>query len=177
MSIEATLQPPRTMLEVFKSLPEGTLVQLIENNIVMSPAPLTRHQSISIELSSELFYYVRSNKIGKVFSAPFDVHLDNNNIFQPDICFIGNEKLPLLKKDGFYGAPDLIIEILSPGTAKYDLVDKKDVYEHSGVSELWFIDPADNSVTGYSLVNNTFQPIFTGNGRLDLKLLDLALNF
>jgi Uma2 family endonuclease len=172
-----TQQPPRTMLEAFKSLPEGTLVQLIENNLVMSPAPLTRHQVLINEIYPELSIYVKRKKLGLTLTAPFDVHLDNNNIFQPDICFISNEKLTLLKKDGFYGAPDLIIEILSPGTAKYDLVDKKNVYEHNGVSELWFIDPADNSVTGYSLANNTFQLIFTGNGRLDLKLLDLTLNF
>jgi Uma2 family endonuclease len=127
MSIEATLQPPRTMLEAFKSLPEGTLVQLIENNIVMSPAPLDRHQVIIDEVYPGLSFFIKKNRLGTCRVSPYNVFLDRKNVFQPDICFISNERLPLIEKDGLHGAPDLIIEVLSAGTANYDLTEKKKV--------------------------------------------------
>jgi Uma2 family endonuclease len=177
MSISTAIAPPRTMMEVFNSLPEGTLVQLIENNIVMSPAPLTQHQSLSIQIASELFLFVKKEKLGKVFASPFDVYLDRKNAFQPDICFIGIAKLDLIKKDGLHGAPDLVIEILSPSTAKYDLNDKKDVYERYGVAELWLVDPADKSVTGYYLTNGEYQLFYSSTGKITSKLLDFSVEF
>jgi hypothetical protein len=68
------------------------MVQLIENNIVMSPAPLDRHQSLLPEISYELFGFVRKNKLGQVRTAPYDVYLDKKNAFQPDIVFISKER-------------------------------------------------------------------------------------
>src|SRR5438874_6042420 len=93
MSNEVMVRPPRTMLEVFKSLPEGTLVQLIENNLVMSPSPKDRHQEILAELSFQLIAYVRKERLGTVRFAPYDVYLDQKNAFQPDLIFISNANL------------------------------------------------------------------------------------
>lgn len=177
MSTAAAIQPPRTMMEVFNSLPEGTMVQLIENNLVMSPAPLDRHQVLIDEIYPELSIYVRKNKLGFTRTAPYDVYIDRKNAYQPDICFISIEKKHLIKDNGLHGAPDLVIEILSPSTAKYDLTDKKDVYERYGVSELWFVDPADNAVTGYYLVGDEYQLLFSGKGRLESKLLGFSIDF
>jgi len=177
MTVVDYIHPPRTMLEAFMSLPEGTLAQLIENNIVMSPSPLKRHQSISMELSSELHFFVKTNRLGEVYAAPFDVHLDSTNVFQPDICFISKKRLHMLKKNGMFGAPDLVIEILSPGTSKHDLVDKKAVYERCGVTELWFVDPENDQATGYHLRENKYQSFFTGTGKLQSQLLDFVINF
>jgi Uma2 family endonuclease len=167
-----TLVPPRTMMEVFKSLPEGTLVQLIENKLIMSPAPLTKHQLLLMELSSNLFEFTKKGKLGKVFPAPYDVFIDRKNVFQPDICFIGNDKKHLINTNGFYGAPDLIIEILSPTTAKYDIEDKKDVYERNGVQEYWIIDPATNESKGYQLINGEYQLFYEKIGSAKSQLLD-----
>jgi Uma2 family endonuclease len=172
-----TIPPPKTMMEVFNSLPEGTLVQLIENNIVMSPAPLDRHQVIIGELFSELKAFVKNHKLGQVRIAPYDVYLDRKNAFQPDICFIANENVHLIQENGLHGIPDLVIEILSPGTARYDMYEKKDVYERCGVKELWLVDPADKRATGYSLVNNEYQDFFNDTAILESKLLDLKIEF
>ncbi len=165
------------MMEVFNSLPEGTRVQLIENNLVMSPAPLDRHQLIISEIFPHFAIHIKNRKIGTTRVAPYDVYLDKENAYQPDIIFISNERKHLIKTDGLHGAPDLIIEILSPSTAKYDIGDKKDVYERSGVTEYWIVDPADNSTTGYYLINDEYHEFFKGVGRIESKLLDWQCSF
>jgi len=177
MVTETAIQPPRTMMEVFNSLPEGTRIQLIENNLVMSPAPLDRHAGIIFELTGELFDFIKKSKKGKVRIAPYDVYLDERNAFQPDIVYVSNERAHLIKPNGLHGAPDLIIEILSPSTEKYDLGEKKDVYEKSGVTEYWIINPEDNSTTGYYLVGDEYHEFFKGVGRIESKLLGWQCSF
>ena len=177
MSSEVMIRPPRTMLEVFKSLPEGTLVQLIENNLIMSPSPKDRHQGVLEELTFQLTTHVRKQGLGKVRFAPYDVYLDQKNAFQPDLIFISNENLYKIEEDGLHGAPDLVIEILSPSTAKYDLKKKKTVYERCGVKEYWIVDPATKSVTGYALRENHFVEMASQAGVIDSPFLGTALHF
>jgi Uma2 family endonuclease len=164
-------------MEVFKTLPEGTLVQLIENNLVMSPEPLDRHQVIVIEVAAALHNFIKRTKKGTVRVAPYDVYLDKKNAFQPDIIFISNERLHRIKEDGLHGAPDLVIEILSPCTAKYDLDEKKDVYARNVVTEYWIVDPSDKSTTGFYVVQDEYQEFFKGAGLIESKLLDWKLDF
>src|ERR1700709_379610 len=112
MNIETLTHAPRTMMEVFEALPEGTNIQLIENNLVMSPAPITTHQLLLMEISSQMHVFCKKLNLGKVFIAPCDVYLDKKNAFQPDISFVSTEHNDCIKRNGLYGAPDLIIEIL-----------------------------------------------------------------
>lgn len=177
MATETIIHPPRTMMEVFNSLPEGTMVQLIENNLVMSAAPLDRHSYLVLEIGSELRNFNKKSKLGEVRVAPTDVYIDKKNVYQPDIFFVSLERIHIKKANGWHGAPDLVIEILSPTTAKYDLEDKKDVYERYGVKEYWIVDPADNSVTGYYLVGDEYHEFFKGIGRIESKLLEWQLDF
>ena len=174
---ETAIQPPRTMMEVFNSLPEGTRIQLIENNLVMSPAPLSRHQITLDLIYPELSIYVRKKKLGQVLTAPTDVYFDKDNVFQPDILLLSNARKKRLTETGIEGAPDLIIEILSPSTAKYDLNEKKDVYARSGVTEYWIIDPEDNSATGYYLAGDEYHEFFKGTGQIKSKLLEWECSF
>lgn len=177
MSTSAFLSPPRTILQAYRSLPEGTMAQLIQNQIIMSPAPLDRHQSLSMEISAELFHHVKTRKLGTVRAAPYDVYFDIQNAFQPDILFISKERMHLIDKDGLYGAPDLIIEILSPSTAKYDLEDKNEVYEQYGVKEYWIVDPADSQVTGYTLREGKFVLLMDCVGKIRSELLNWSVEF
>jgi Uma2 family endonuclease len=177
MTASTTMFPPRTILQAYRSLPEGTMAQLIQNQIVMSPAPLERHQRISMELSSELFFHVKRKKLGTVRAAPYDVFLDDKNAFQPDILFVSKEKIHLIEEDGLYGAPDLVIEILSPSNSKYDLKVKKDVYERYGVKEYWIVNPEDRRVTGYSLTNGIFTLILESIGKIESQLLGWKVEF
>ncbi len=169
--------PPTTMMEVFKSLPEGTLVQLIENELVMTPAPLDVHQEVLGDVFVALANFVKRQDLGKVRIAPYDVFLDDHNAFQPDIVFVSSEKMHLIRKNGLHGAPDLVIEILSPSTGKYDLHQKKDVYERCGVQEYWVINPETKAAQGLRLVNNKFTALAPTEGHIRSKLLKTEIHY
>lgn len=123
-------------------------VELIKGMIFkMSPAPNMNHQRISAELFGALFIHLKGHK-SKIFHAPFDVRLPVSlkkgkvdTVVQPGICVVCDEKK--LEKQGCNGAPDLVVEILSPGNTKTEMGDKYLVYEESGVKEYWLIDPAN----------------------------------
>jgi Uma2 family endonuclease len=138
----------RLSVNYYKILPEGAPYQLIEGELVMTPAPNPRHQIILGNIVEKIRHFVKGKGIA-IFS-PVDVYLDDENAFQPDLIFISNERMEIIKKDGIYGAPELVIEILSPSTARYDLKEKFRVYERSGVREYWIIDPDMNSVEMYT---------------------------
>ena len=150
--------PPLTV-EDYRSLPEaGPRYQLIEGDLYMAPAPNRFHQEISRNLLVKLFLYLRETGAGKIFASPFDVYLDETNVFQPDLIVVLNDRLGILTEAGAEGAPNLVIEILSPKTRRLDLEQKRKAYPRFGVQELWIIDPdprltiqhrffADGSVT------------------------------
>ncbi len=148
--------PPKTILEVYRMLPEGTRAELINGRLYMSPAPTLSHQDSTLDLASEIRLFVTKNKIGRVFISPIDVFFDSKNALQPDIVFVANEQKSILKEDGIYGSPDLVIEVLSPGTKKFDLDKKKKIYEKHGVKEYWIVDPISKESLGYQLKNSKF---------------------
>ncbi|HMR55959.1 MAG TPA: Uma2 family endonuclease [Cyclobacteriaceae bacterium] len=174
---EAVLHPPRTLLEVFRMLPEGTRAELIENSLYMSPAPTVTHQDIIVSLASQIYVFTKKKKLGKTFVAPVDVFLNPENAFQPDILFISKKNTGLIKEDGIYGAPDLVIEVLSPGSKKLDLTKKKDVYEAAGVREYWVVDPATKVSQGFHLVKKKYEPLNKEKGKLTSALLKQTFKF
>jgi len=131
-------------------------VELIEGRIFkMSPAPSTSHQRTSNLLATQITWFLKGKQC-ELFSAPFDVRFPNeketNNTYtvvQPDICIVC-DKLKLDEK-GCVGAPDMIIEILSPKTAKKDIKDKFQLYEENGVSEYWIVSPENKVVDVFVL--------------------------
>ncbi|MEW6417385.1 MAG: Uma2 family endonuclease [Nitrospirota bacterium] len=125
----------------YKLLPEGAPYQLIEGEFIMTPAPSPLHQMISANLFKKASRFVDEKGIGIVLYSPVDVYLGEKDAYQPDIVFISKERMEIIKEDGIYGAPDLIIEILSPTTAYYDIKKKYRVYERYGVKEYWIVDP------------------------------------
>jgi Uma2 family endonuclease len=174
---EAILHPPRTLLEVYKMLPEGTRAELIDNSLYMSPAPTSNHQDLSITLAAQLYNFCNRAKSGKVFASPIDVYLNKSNAFQPDIVYISTENLSIIKEDGIYGAPDLVIEILSPGTKKLDLTKKKDAYENAGVKEYWVVDPATKDVLGFHPVKGKYVEFKKEKGKVSSALLKRVFKF
>ena len=171
------VRPPRTMLEAFKSFPEGTLVQLINNQLVMAAAPLDIHQHILGEIHFGILGHVKKNNSGLVRVAPYDVFLSTRNVFQPDICFIANENLHKIEEDGLHGVPDMVIELLSPSTSKYDLDDKKEVYERYGVKEYFIVEPATKSVAHYWWVNGEYVKQESTDGTINSKILNCQITF
>ncbi|SNS93423.1 Endonuclease, Uma2 family (restriction endonuclease fold) [Ekhidna lutea] len=155
-------------------------VELIKGKIFkMSPAPRTNHQTISMNLGSEIKNFLKG-KSCKVFAAPFDVRLPKNSddpdnkiltVVQPDICVIcDHTKLDVL---GCKGAPDLIIEILSPSTAKKDLENKFELYEENGVKEYWVVYPGENLIDIFDLKKDKYvlRGKFIGNVSVNSSVL------
>jgi len=170
-------RPPRTIMEVFKMLPEGTLAELIDGIIYMSPSPIRDHQKVLGKLFSQLLEYTESKNAGEVYLAPFDVYLDEySNAVQPDIVFVSKENLSIIK-DHIHGVPDLMIEILSPGNKKYDQEKKKELYERFGVQEYWIIDPSTNEATGYTLKSGNYVLLFKAFGKIQSRLLNKSFSF
>ena len=130
----------------YEKLPEGAPYQLIGGELVMTPSPVPYHQDILGKIFYELKKFVEEKRRGKVYPAPIDVYFSETDIYQPDIIFIEKKRLNIIGEKKIEGPPDLIIEILSPSTAYYDLRAKKDVYEQSGVKEYWIVDPMQKTI-------------------------------
>lgn len=176
--MEAIIHPPRTAMDIFKMMPEGTLAEVIENQFHMSPAPNPFHQRLSVRLSSVIFSHVDQLQLGEVFHAPTDLFLDeHSNAVQPDIFFFSKKSNVVVNMEGVHGTPDLIIEILSPGNKSYDLNTKKDLYEKFGVREYWVIDPDSKIATGFELNQNSYHPIGNYTGHLISNLLKSTFKF
>ncbi len=141
-------------------IPDGdtSVYELINGEIMRRASPNSPHQDLFRELFLTIGIHVKQNKLGKTYSAPYDVVLDDESVPQPDIFFVSKEREFIINpKNGVEGAPDLIIEILSKGTAKYDKGAKKDLYERFQVKEYWIADPVRRSIEVYGLVDGRYK--------------------
>lgn len=164
-------------MEAFELMPEGTFCQLINDVIIMSPAPTTAHARSQSRIFSALNNFVIENNLGEVFFAPVDVYLNKQNAFQPDIFYLTKEKREIVKDNGIYGSPDLVIEVLSEGNKKYDLNDKKLIYQAAGVKEYWVVNPKTKWCEGFILENKVYRSLGEGNGQMKISFLDLIISF
>lgn len=106
---------------------------------------------------------MESHNLGEVLFAPVDVYLDEKNVYQPDLIFISKDQLNILQNT-IKGVPDLVIEILSKGSEKLDKIEKKEVYERTGVKEYWIVEPETKKVWGYRLEDKLFKEILSQDG-------------
>ncbi len=123
----------------------------------MTPAPTPYHQRISRKIEYALIEFTDAESLGEVLDSPIDVYLSETETYQPDIIFISKERLGIIGEKRIEGAPDLVVEILSPATAYYDLRHKMRVYETSGVKEYWIVDPVEKTVEIYENVSGEFK--------------------
>ena len=148
-------------VEDYRSVPEGgPRYELIEGQMIMAPAPNRLHQKISRNLQFLIMRYLEEHPIGAIYNAPFDVELNEFNVFQPDLVYVRLERASVFTDQGVTGAPDLVVEVLSPKTLKYDLGPKREVYARSGVSELWVIDPEARKLSIYYLQQDNQNPAY-----------------
>jgi Uma2 family endonuclease len=157
--------------------PDDKRYELIEGELIKLPSPATYHQWVSKNILYELERFVREKKTGRVFDAPYDVCLDNENVLQPDILYISRERFNIIGEKNVQGAPDLVVEILSESTAYNDLIKKKKLYAKHGVREYWIVDPGEKSIEAYSLVDKEYvlSSSFSINDNLVSPLL-IGLN-
>jgi Uma2 family endonuclease len=175
-SMEAVM-PKKKTVQDYLQLPEGTPYQLLNGELVMSPAPNRQHQKLILKIGSLILNWCEQKKIGEVYVAPCDVYLDNENVVQPDIFFFTNKRLHLLSDRGAEGAPDLIIELLSPSNAYYDLRYKLDLYEKYGVPEYFIVDPEDGTVMAYALHEGRFKEQYREKGIIRSALLQTEIKW
>ncbi len=176
--MEAIEQVPKTALDVFRLLPEGTLCEVIDNVLYMSPAPKYTHQRLLGLLFRKISAHVENSEMGEAFISPIDVYFEELfSAVQPDLIFVSKANMGIMNEDGyFYGAPDLIIEVLS-SNKKRDTVTKKSLYERAGVKEYFTVNPADRKIQCYSLNNNTFNLVYEDEGIFKSQLLNLQFSF
>ena len=131
----------------YRNTPDDKRYELLDGDLVMAPAPGEAHQRTSRKLTMLLGLSVERTGIGHVYAAPFDVVLSNTDVVQPDLLYISNERAHIITDENIQGAPDLVVEILSPSTAERDQTFKRSLYAKHGVKEYWLVDTDAKTVT------------------------------
>ena len=148
---------PKLTYEDYASLPDDERYELIEGELIPMPSPKEIHQTVAGTLFMSVGMFVRITGLGRIYFAPFDVILSPTNVVQPDLIFISSARAHIITEDNIRGAPDLVVEILSPSTAGYDRTTKRDLYARHGVGEYWLIDPYAKTVTVLILGANGYN--------------------
>jgi Uma2 family endonuclease len=143
--------------EDYRTTPEDQRHELLDGALAMAAAPRIDHQRVQFELGLRLGQFVKQNDLGEVFFSPTDVMLSNTDVVQPDLLFISHQRRELVGQDNIQGAPDLVVEILSPASAARDRGDKRLLYERHGVREYWLVEPCTETVTVLLLGEHGFE--------------------
>ena len=137
---------------------DGRQYEIIDGELFGSIRPGILHQRISRELGFLIFEYLRASGRGELLDAPVGVRL-GDDVLQPDLVVVLREHAGRIGVQVIEGAPDLVVEILSPGTAKRDLVAKRAVYQAAGVPEYWIVDAASRAIEVLVLEEGTYSPL------------------
>ena len=127
-------------------LPEDKRYEILDGDIYLIAAPNIKHQLVSGRLEVALTQHVGASRLGVILHAPCDVILSEENVVQPDILFVRKERSGIIGEANLKGAPDLVVEILSPGSRSTDLELKRKTYARFGVQEYWIVDPDAETV-------------------------------
>ena len=139
--------------------PDDERYELLDGELIVAPAPNSAHQRADAKLGWRLAQFVEKRGLGQVFFAPYDVVLSETDVVQPDLLFISNERTYIITPANARGAPDLVVEILSPSTAERDRTFKRALYARYGVSEYWLVDPDARTVTVLLLDAGAFAEV------------------
>lgn len=172
-------QPPLISLEQYEALPEDVRAEIFDGHIYYMAGPSQIHQSMLLELSTLLNSYVKNRKGNcRVFPAPFDVKLSDHplTIVQPDIMIVCDKDK--LDENRCNGAPDFIIEIVSPGNSSDDYIRKAYYYKNYGVREYWIVDPKRRMVTVDYFEGELINVTYSFDATVKVNLYDdLYINF
>ena len=143
--------------EDFLNFPdEGKRHEIIDGEHYVTPSPNTKHQAVSSNLHGLLWTYLRDHPIGRIFAAPYDVILSDVDVVEPDLLYVSRERFNVVTAQHVRGVPDLVVEILSPGTRKTDEVTKRKLYERFGVHEYWVVDTELETIKVYRQADGAF---------------------
>lgn len=133
--------------EDYRNAPEDKRYELLDGDLAVTPAPGEAHQRASRNLTILLGQWAKLAGTGHVYAVPFDVMLTETDVVQPDLLFVSNEREHIITEENVQGAPDLVVEVLSPSTAERDRTFKRSLYAKHGVKEFWLVDTAAKTVT------------------------------
>ena len=111
---------PRLTYQDYADLEGDERYELLDGRLVPVPSRNTAHQAASIRLMSEMYFFIEENGLGRLYPAPFDVLFTNFDVVQPDLLFISGDRNHIITPDNVQGAPDMVVEILSPATSRMD---------------------------------------------------------
>jgi Uma2 family endonuclease len=135
---------------------EQARIELINGEAKTQMPPILLHQEIAGFIHVLLWLYAAQNG-GRTYQAPTEVYLDEENIFEPDVFYLKPDTKCIRERKRIVGAPDLVVEVLSPSTAKRDRQEKYRAYQQHGVSEYWIVDPAHSVLEAWRLQDGEFQ--------------------
>jgi Uma2 family endonuclease len=139
---------------------DGLRHELIDGEHYVTASPNTKHQRISITLTVLIGSWLERNPVGELFHAPFDVVFSQFDVVEPDLLYLSNARAAdALTPMHVRGVPELVIEIGSPGTRKRDETIKRRLYERTGVSEYWVVDPEIDAVRVYRREGDSFARV------------------
>jgi Uma2 family endonuclease len=146
--------------------------ELIDGELIVTPAPTTRHQRVVVSLVGRLWADAQEHS-GEVFAAPTDVFFGDRDVVEPDVLFVTAEHLERVELPFVRGTPDIVIEVSSPSTRKLDIGRKRDLYARAGVAEYWFVDLDAEHIEVYRRTADAFDApvILTRSDRLTSPLL------
>ena len=127
--------------------PDDERYELLNGELVMAAAPLLYHQYILRKLLNKMSDYIDERNLGELYSSPADVILSDTDVVQPDLLFVSSHRSHILTRENVRGAPDLVVEILSPATAERDRTIKLDLYAQHRVKEYWIVDSDARTIT------------------------------
>ena len=157
--METTILQKHWTYADYSGLDDEHRYEIIEGERVMAPAPSFKHQKIVTRLIHFLSNAVYENNAGEIIVAPLDLVLDDDIVLQPDIIFISQENKEIIKDAAVFGAPDLVIEILSPASIYRDTQVKKSIYEKAGVKEYWLVFPDEKVIEIFALTRGKYKLI------------------
>lgn len=149
----------RIQADTFYQLPEyqdNTLIQLIDGEVVTGMAPNVKHQRIVREIMF-MFMTIAKQKNGEAFDSPTEVYLDEYNIYEPDVLYLTPDSNCAVTEKNLRGAPELVVEVLSPSTAKHDRSAKFQAYQQHAVQEYWIVDPVHETIEVWQLTDKRFN--------------------
>jgi Uma2 family endonuclease len=154
-----TLRDVKLTVEDYERFPDdGMRHEILDGEHYVTPAPNLRHQAISRNLTILIGGFLRDQPVGRFFAAPCDVYLSRFDVLEPDLLFVSDAGKAVLTDKNVQGPPDLVIEILSPGTRKRDERTKRDRYARFGVREYWIVDPELETIKIMELGASGYEP-------------------
>jgi Uma2 family endonuclease len=150
-------QAKRWTYEEYYKLEDDQRYEIIHGNLLMAPAPDTWHQDWLSKLNTLITLYLRKKNLGRLFIAPVDVVLDEENTVQPDLVFVAKNNLGIIQRRAIFGTPDLLVELVSPSSVRRDRYDKKELYARFAVKEFWIGDPGNQSLEILTLKKGRYE--------------------